>query len=229
MNSENPAQKVHLVVQSKGGVGKTFISTLLCQHLCQRSAKVLLIDTDPLNVSSSSSRVLERFTSDQLQVQKLRLSERKSATIGDFQQLADLTKFAEPGTELVIDVGTSIYDQLLKWLLSRGMGALQLSEDLGAKLMLHVPLAGGAEFTDTLATLSKLRAEPDLQNAHFTVWLNNSLRGRVFTGADTPQRHDIVPSERMSVIDLPDEEDIDLSTFGVALLKMNRAGLCFFS
>ena len=44
---------VHLILQAKGGVGKSFIPALLTQYLLKREggAKVLALDTDPANAT----------------------------------------------------------------------------------------------------------------------------------------------------------------------------------
>src|SRR3546814_12819123 len=42
-------KQVHLILQGKGGVGKSFIATLLTQHYIGRQITPACIDTDPVN------------------------------------------------------------------------------------------------------------------------------------------------------------------------------------
>ena len=44
-------KQVHFIMQGKGGVGKTLISTILTQYLLSIDKKVLCLDTDPVNKS----------------------------------------------------------------------------------------------------------------------------------------------------------------------------------
>ena len=50
---------VHLVLQGKGGVGKSFVSAILAQYFRTKSAPVHCLDTDPVNATFAQYRVLE--------------------------------------------------------------------------------------------------------------------------------------------------------------------------
>jgi len=43
--------KVHMILQGKGGVGKSFIASILAQHYYAKKKNVLCIDTDPVNAT----------------------------------------------------------------------------------------------------------------------------------------------------------------------------------
>ena len=49
---------VHFILQGKGGVGKSLISSLLFQYLKQKNISVLGIDTDPVNSTLSNYKNL---------------------------------------------------------------------------------------------------------------------------------------------------------------------------
>ena len=42
---------VHFVLQAKGGIGKSFVSTLLAQHLLQETGSARCFDTDQENTT----------------------------------------------------------------------------------------------------------------------------------------------------------------------------------
>ena len=42
---------VHFVLQAKGGIGKSFVSTLLAQHLLTEAGEVRCFDTDQENTT----------------------------------------------------------------------------------------------------------------------------------------------------------------------------------
>lgn len=46
MNVHNTA---HFIMQSKGGAGKSVVSSLLAQYLLEKNPNLMLIDTDPSN------------------------------------------------------------------------------------------------------------------------------------------------------------------------------------
>jgi cellulose biosynthesis protein BcsQ len=43
--------RVHLVLQGKGGVGKSFVSSILAQYLGDKERPVHCFDTDPINAT----------------------------------------------------------------------------------------------------------------------------------------------------------------------------------
>ena len=43
--------KIHMILQGKGGVGKSFISSILAQHRIAKGKNPLCIDTDPVNAT----------------------------------------------------------------------------------------------------------------------------------------------------------------------------------
>ena len=55
MNIQNTA---HFVMQSKGGAGKSVVSSLLAQYLLEKNPNLMLIDTDPSNKTLSSYQAL---------------------------------------------------------------------------------------------------------------------------------------------------------------------------
>ena len=44
-------RKAHFVLQGKGGVGKTFVASLIAQYLTERGEPVACLDTDQVNGS----------------------------------------------------------------------------------------------------------------------------------------------------------------------------------
>ena len=43
--------KIHMILQGKGGVGKSFIAALLAQYKASKGQPSLCIDTDPVNAT----------------------------------------------------------------------------------------------------------------------------------------------------------------------------------
>jgi Mrp family chromosome partitioning ATPase len=49
---------VHLVLQGKGGVGKSFVASILGQYFRERNKNVSCVDTDPVNQTFAQYREL---------------------------------------------------------------------------------------------------------------------------------------------------------------------------
>ena len=64
---------VHLVLQGKGGVGKSFVSAILAQYFRTKSAPVHCLDTDPVNATFAQYRLLE--------AEHLKVLDRKSTRL----------------------------------------------------------------------------------------------------------------------------------------------------
>lgn len=43
--------RIHMLLQGKGGVGKSFIASVVAQYKISRGQKPLCIDTDPVNAT----------------------------------------------------------------------------------------------------------------------------------------------------------------------------------
>jgi cellulose biosynthesis protein BcsQ len=52
------SKRVHLVLQGKGGVGKTLVASLLAQYLTEAGGSVRCYDTDPVNSSFAAITAL---------------------------------------------------------------------------------------------------------------------------------------------------------------------------
>src|SRR5215467_9167204 len=58
-NRDEPAvSAIHMSLQGKGGVGKSFIASLLAQYFVSRGRSVTCIDTDPVNRTLSQYKGL---------------------------------------------------------------------------------------------------------------------------------------------------------------------------
>jgi CO dehydrogenase nickel-insertion accessory protein CooC1 len=51
--------KIHMILQGKGGVGKSFIAALLAQYKASKGQPSLCIDTDPVNATFHGYHVLD--------------------------------------------------------------------------------------------------------------------------------------------------------------------------
>lgn len=151
---------VHLVLQGKGGVGKTFISSLLAQYLGRdNNPKPLCIDTDPVNASFSGY--------NSLHVQQLALLEGGEVNKRGFDVLVE--KIAATDVPVVVDNGASSFLPLSRYLLANAV--LPMLHDMDRPVILHTVLTGGQALHDTVEGFTSL-ATSYPKEAAIVVWLN---------------------------------------------------------
>ena len=156
---------IHMVLQGKGGVGKSFVAATMAQFLRDRGHQPLCVDTDPINKTFAGYKAFD--------VHRLELMDGNEVDPRRFDLLIELLAAAEPQQHVVIDNGASSFIPLADYLLSCEVPAM-LAE-LGHSLYLHCVITGGQGQVDTLQGLSSLLAN---FACPCVVWLN-PLHGRI--------------------------------------------------
>jgi hypothetical protein len=140
---------VHLVIQKKGGVGKSLVASMWTQFLIEQGFPVKGYDTDPSN--STFSEFAE------LGVSRLNLlDENEEINPRRFDILMDAVMELGPSEQIVVDTGSSCYVSLLAYL--KQNQALDIVEENGHKIFLQVPITGGSDILHTVACLDELVA-----------------------------------------------------------------------
>jgi hypothetical protein len=151
--------KVHLILQGKGGVGKSMVAALIAQYKASKGSPPICIDTDPVNTTLLRYRALN--------VRHISLLEDDEIDTRKFDALIELIAGAE--SDLVIDNGASSFVALSHYLISNQIPAL-LAE-MGHQLIVHTVITGGQALMDTLAGFALL-ARQFPSECDFVVWLN---------------------------------------------------------
>ena len=123
--------KMHMVLQGKGGVGKSFAAALLAQYMMLKGQKPLCIDTDPVNATFHGYKALH--------VRRLQIMEGDEINPRYFDALVEL--IAPSGEGAIIDNGASSFVPLAHYLISNRVPALL--QELGHELLLHTIISGG--------------------------------------------------------------------------------------
>ncbi len=165
--------KVHLMLQSKGGVGKSFVCTMLAQYQMSKGATPLCIDTDPVNGTFHGYRALNVVNTEVL--------EGKEIIPRKFDQLLDLIRRNDDGTDVIIDTGPSTFLPISHYLLSHDIPGL--FQELGYELVVHSVVVGGPAMAETLAGFTRL-TEDFPRETTFVIWLNPFLGPVERNGAD---------------------------------------------
>src|SRR5690606_8659181 len=110
--------KIHMILQGKGGVGKSFIASIMAQYYYSKSKADLVIDTDPVNSSFHSVRSLN--------VKKLDLMKGDNV---DHRKLVNLMELiSKSKSDVIIDNGASSLVGLSHYLISNHVSALLREE-----------------------------------------------------------------------------------------------------
>lgn len=155
--SGRPAS-VHLVLQGKGGVGKSFVSSILAQYFRTKSAPVHCLDTDPVNATFAQYRLLE--------AEHLKVLRRGRINEKEFDVFVQRVCHGEG--VFIVDTGATTFVPLWNFILENEILALLQSHQ--RRVFVHSVVAGGQAMTDTLNGLERL-AQTTLEK-NVVVWIN---------------------------------------------------------
>ena len=151
--------RIHMILQGKGGVGKSFIAATVAQYKASKGQKPLCIDTDPVNSTFHGYKALD--------VRRLEVMDADEINSRNFDTLVELV--AASKDDVIIDNGAASFVPLSHYLLSNQVPALL--QQMGHELVIHTVITGGQAFLDTVNGFAQLVSEfPD--QAPFIVWLN---------------------------------------------------------
>lgn len=204
---------IHMILQGKGGVGKSLSAAVLAQYKIEKGQTPLCIDTDPINQTFAGYKSLN--------VTKLDIMDGDEINTRKFDSLIEL--IAESETDVIIDNGASTFVALAHYLISNQIAELLAS--MGHKLIIHTVVTGGQALLDTISGFSQLASqfpEPSL----FVVWLNRywgeiEHEGKTFENMKAYKNN----KDRVSaIINVPQLKE---ETFGKDFSEMLQARLTF--
>ncbi len=151
--------KIHMLLQGKGGVGKSFIAATIAQYKENKGQKPLCIDTDPVNATFHGYKALD--------VTLLQIMENDEINPRSFDTLVEM--MATSKDDVIIDNGASAFVPLSHYLISNRVPALLA--DMGHELIVHTVITGGQALRGTVSGFAQItRLFP--REALFVVWLN---------------------------------------------------------
>lgn len=193
---------IHIFLQGKGGVGKSFCSMALAQYLVDSDkTKPICVDADPVNATFASY--------PSFQAEKVELDPRQFDAL--VIKLVELPEDAY----VVIDNGASTFVPFSRYLLQEGAADLLLER--GHRLVINTVIVGGNALEDTIHGFADL-AEQFTEGVGLQVWLNPffgpvAYHGKEFWDFPIYQEH---KSKIGAVIQLPELSE----TFGYDLRVM---------
>lgn len=202
---------VHFVLQGKGGVGKSFIASLLAQFVEQTESQTYFYDTDPVNTTFSKYKKLN------VEVVNI-LTDHQSIDASRFDGLIE--QIIEKDGVSVIDNGAATFIPLMQYL--RENDVVELLKEACVDVYIHVPLTGGQASKDTLVGLYTVL---DIK-ASVVVWLNNYW-GNVELNNKEFQDWQVYQDHIKQVVGVIQLENLNPDTFGKDIKQMTSDHLTF--
>ncbi|MGE0470528.1 MAG: conjugal transfer protein TraL [Nitrospira sp.] len=205
--------QIHLVLQGKGGVGKSMIASFMAQYKQSKGHTPLCIDTDPVNASFQAYQSLK--------VHHLQILKGDEIDPRSFDQVVEFV--AKAKEDVVIDNGASSFVPLSAYVITNQVPALL--RDMGHQLVVHTVVTGGQALLDTVHGFTQL-VKQFPADVLFVVWLNPywgpiELEGKSFE----QMKAYVTNKDRVSaIIRLP---DLKAETFGRDLSDMLQHHLTF--
>lgn len=152
--------KIHMVLQGKGGVGKSMIAAVLAQYKTAQGALPVCVDTDPVNATFAGYASLN--------VRRLDIMEGDEINSRRFDELIELIASTEE-EDVIIDNGAASFVPLAHYLVSNQVPALL--RDMNRDLIVHTVVTGGQALLDTVHGFAQLTSQFPSE-CQFVVWLN---------------------------------------------------------
>lgn len=163
---------INMILQGKGGVGKSLVASLLTQHFLESGKKVCCVDTDPVNATFAGYKKFE--------VTALDIMNDNDIDPRRFDTLVELMMALPDESEMVIDNGAATFVPLASYLADNHV--LELLHECGHQVNLHTVVTGGQALPDTL---NGLRSLLKTFQVPIYIWLNGffgqiSMNGKTF-------------------------------------------------
>lgn len=156
----NSSNAIHLILQGKGGVGKSLASSYLAQYLMSiEGSAVQCIDTDPVN------QTLLSFKS--LQAEHINLLDGSKVDERKFDGLTE--RLATENKIFIIDNGASSFIPLTNYLIENRI--VEMLRECGKEVLIHCVIIGGQALDDTISGFVALAEQTNTKN-NIVVWLN---------------------------------------------------------
>jgi hypothetical protein len=163
---------VHFVLQAKGGIGKSFVSTLLAQYVINETGAVRCFDTDQENTTFAHYAALS--------VRHIALAD-PSRVINPkrFDALME-TLLTEEGN-FVIDTGANTFSNLLAYMVENEV--FPLLRQAGKTTYVHTIVGGGDTLADTANGFYAIAQK--VSGTRVVLWLNEHF-GEIKTAEGKP-------------------------------------------
>jgi adenylylsulfate kinase-like enzyme len=157
-NEKTKGNQVHLVLQGKGGVGKSLISAILGQYFQTRKTAPHCFDTDPVNATFAQYQALG--------AEHINVLRRGAIHDKRFDELFE--KICALDGVCIVDTGATTFVPLWNYILENDI--LTFLAGRSRRVFVHCVVTGGQAMEDTLNGFNRLAETTTWKNV--IVWLN---------------------------------------------------------
>jgi hypothetical protein len=207
------SKKVHLVLQGKGGVGKSYIASLLAQYHHHNHLPLVCMDTDPLNATLMDYKAFN--------TRRIELMDGSTLIERGFDAMIEaiLTEDAH----FVVDNGAASFIPLTNYLIEND--AIRMVARARKGVVIHTVITGNQAMLDTLRGLDQL-SEQLPPEAELVVWLNEFF-GDIEMDGKTFEEMAVYTKHRARISSLVRVPRQTSSTFGTDVALMLEKKLTF--
>jgi hypothetical protein len=212
-HADDPVRKVHFILNSKGGVGKSFIAFLLALHYRHLGEPVLCFDAD------ATTATFSRFAA--LDVTRITLMEGTILNARRFDEM--LEPILSEDAHCVVDTGTSSFVAVSHYLIENDVHEqIRLA---GKKVVVHAIIVGGSTLKETLNDLYELARQlpPEVD---IIVWLNEHF-GLIKQGDKTFTDMEVYRQNRHRIRGIAHLPLRTVATFGEDIKEMMAKHMTF--
>ncbi|WP_435896227.1 conjugal transfer protein TraL (plasmid) [Bartonella heixiaziensis] len=148
-----------MTLQGKGGVGKSFVASLVMQYLLENKIEVKGIDTDPVNQTFANYK--------KFNVKHLKLLEQSVVIPRNFDTLIE--ELLNSNCQYIIDNGATTFLPLAYYL--KENEAFDILANAKKNVIIHTIITGGQALADTLSGLFSICTQIP-KTADVVVWKN---------------------------------------------------------
>jgi len=200
---------VHFVLQGKGGIGKTLISTFIAQYINDRNPGTLkTFDTDQENATLAAYKGLNVTPIDVM-------NEDRTINRKMFDKM--MLDILATDENVVIDNGANTFSPLMSYLMENQF--INLLQDSGKDVYIHSIIGGGDNLKDTVSGFASLAKQT---SCPMIVWLNENAS---WGGTDNFINSDVFIKNSENVRGIVLLQGRNSDTFGDDIKRMQKARL----
>lgn len=207
---------IHIFLQGKGGVGKSFSCTMLTQYLMSHREKApICIDTDPVNATFAAFSAFNAH--------RVEIMEGDKVNPRKFDEIITRIDSAHEDDVVLIDNGASSFIPFSGYLLSAGIP--EMLAEMGHTLHANTVITGGDAMEETMRGFAAIVAQFP-ETTGINVWINPYFGAVIHNG----KKFEELPAYKAykhrinAIISLP---ELQTETFGFDLSRMLKDKLTF--
>lgn len=204
---------IHLVLQGKGGVGKSVVASWLAEFLIRRGQSVRCIDGDPVNRSFGQYKAFSAEKLDLVNAEGVLDRTRYDGLV---------ERFLVEDAVFVLDSGATAFLPFWSYLVEADL--IATLRTAGRRVYVHVPIGGGEMLNDTLLGFKTLAESATEQN--LIVWINEYF-GPVARDGKTFNQMQVYLDNQSKVLTAVAITQRSPDTFGQTIRRMREKKLTF--